>query len=67
MIAKRHLQHGTNTSKARANNGIRVLRVICNFAMFEYHTSDGQPIITVNPVKYLSHTRAWYQDVIGAG
>lgn len=61
MIAKRHLQHGTNTSKARANNGMRVLRAIFNFAMFEYHTSDGLPIITINPVKYLSHTRAWYR------
>ncbi len=61
MLAKRHLQHGTNTSKARANNAMRVLRAIFNFATFEYHTSDGQPIITVNPVKYLSHTRAWYR------
>jgi integrase len=40
---------------------MRVLRAIFNFAMYEYHTGDGQPIITVNPVKYLSHTRAWYR------
>ncbi len=61
MIAKRHAQHGTTNSKARANNAMRVLRAIFNFAMYEYQTGDGQPIIVVNPVKYLSHTRGWFR------
>lgn len=61
MIAKRHSQHGTTNSKARANNAMRVLRALFNFAMYEYQTGDGQPIIVVNPVKYLSHTRGWFR------
>lgn len=61
MIAKRHSQHGTTNSKARANNAMRVLRAIFNFAMYEYQTGDGQPILVVNPVKYLSHTRGWFR------
>lgn len=61
MIAKRHTQHGTTNSKARANNAMRVLRALFNFAMYEYQTGDGQPIIVVNPVKYLSHTRGWFR------
>lgn len=61
MIAKRHNKHGLNHSKARANNAMRVLRALFNFAMFEYLAEDGKPIITINPVKYLSHTRAWFR------
>ncbi|WP_133129949.1 tyrosine-type recombinase/integrase [Legionella yabuuchiae] len=61
MISKRHLQHGASNSKARANNAMRVLRALFNFAMNQYYTSDGQPIITMNPIKYLGHTKAWYR------
>lgn len=61
MIAKRHAQHGLEHSKARANNAMRVLRALFNFAIYEYQTGDGQAIISINPVKYLSHTRAWFR------
>lgn len=61
MIAKRHSKHGQGNSKARANNAMRVLRAIFNYAMYEYQDGNGHPIITINPVKYLSHTRAWYR------
>ena len=61
MIAKRHAQHGETNSRARANNAMRVLRAIFNFAMYQYQTGDGQPIILMNPVKYLSHTRGWFR------
>lgn len=61
MIAKQHAEHGVAHSRARANNAMRVLRAIFNFAMYEYQTGDGQPIIVVNPVKYLSHTRGWFR------
>lgn len=49
------------SSKARANNAMRVLRALFNFAMYEYQTGDGQSIIMINPVKYLSHTRGWFR------
>ncbi|MFO9088669.1 integrase family protein [Legionella pneumophila serogroup 1] len=61
MIAKRHTKHGQVNSKARANNAMRVLRAIFNYAMYEYQDGNAHPIITINPVKYLSHTRAWYR------
>jgi len=61
MIAKRHAQHGESHSRARSNNAMRVLRAIFNFAIYEYQTGDSQPIIAVNPVKYLSHTRGWFR------
>lgn len=61
MIAKRHAEHGATNSKARANNAMRVLRALFNFAMYEYQSGDGHPIIIVNPVKYLSHTRGWFR------
>ena len=61
MIAKRHTEYGASNSKARANNAMRVLRAVFNFAVYEYQTGDGQPIVSVNPVKYLSHTRGWFR------
>lgn len=61
MIAKRHAQYGASNSKARANYAMRVLRAVFNFAVHEYQLEDGQPIIAVNPVEYLSHTRSWYR------
>jgi hypothetical protein len=38
---------------------MRVLRCIFNYAAEEYLDKDGKPIITTNPVKRLSHSRAW--------
>ena len=61
MVAKRHTQFGISNSQARANNAMRVLRALFNFAVHEYQLEDGQPIISVNPVEYLSHTRGWYR------
>lgn len=61
MIAKRHNEYGAINSKARANYAMRVLRAVFNFAVHEYQLENGQPIISVNPVEYLSHTRGWFR------
>lgn len=61
MIAKRHAEFGHNHSKAGANHAMRVLRAVFNFAMHEYQNDDGKPIVTVNPVIYLSHIRGWFR------
>lgn len=61
MIVKRHTTHGESNSQARANLAMRLLRAIFNFAINEYQTADGKEIIFENPVKRLSHTRAWYR------
>jgi len=60
MIAKRHQQYGQR-SEARANLAMRVIRAIFNFAMGEYENAQGKSLIIENPVKRLSHTRAWYR------
>lgn len=60
MIAKRHAQFGLR-SKARANNAMRVLRALFNFAAGEYEDYQGQSFFPQNPVARLSHTRTWYR------
>ncbi|MGB8806778.1 MAG: tyrosine-type recombinase/integrase [Candidatus Rickettsiella isopodorum] len=61
MICKRHEKHGSERSKARANFAMRVLRALFNFAMNEYEDERGNALFLENPVKRLSHTRAWYR------
>ena len=61
MIAKRHAQHGSNRSEAGANLAMRILRAIFNFAAGQYEDEHGKSLILENPVKRLSHTRAWYR------
>lgn len=60
MIAKRHTLRG-KASEARANLAMRFLRALFNFAAGEYEDAKGQSLILENPVKRLSHTRAWYR------
>lgn len=59
MVEKRHHQLGQK-SQARANNTMRVLRALFNFAIEKYEDTEGNPVITVNPVNRLSKNRAWY-------
>lgn len=60
MVAKRHADFGKR-SQARANNAMRVLRAVFNFAAGQYEDSKGKSLFPENPVKRLSHTRAWYR------
>ncbi|MAM72038.1 MAG: integrase [Gammaproteobacteria bacterium] len=59
-VEKRHRALGKK-SKARANNTMRVLRAIFNFAMDRYEDKSGKPIILFNPVSRISSTRGWYE------
>lgn len=60
MVVKKHRQLGQR-SKARANGAFRYLRAIFNFAAAQYADADGKSLITDNPVKRLSETKAWYR------
>lgn len=60
MISRRHASYGEK-SKARANLIMRLLRAIFNFAAGQYEDTKGRALILENPVKRLSHTRAWYR------
>jgi integrase len=60
MVGRRHKELGA-ASQARANLAMRYLRAVFNFAMAEYTDAKGKPLLTDNPVKKLSQTRAWYR------
>ena len=60
LIEKRHRDLG-RVSHARANNAMRVLRAVYNYAMDKYDDLDGNPIIQSNPVSRLSRTRGWFR------
>lgn len=61
MIAKRHVVIAEAHGEAYANLSMRVLRALFNFAAGQYEDSQGRSLITENPVKRLSQTRAWYR------
>lgn len=46
-------------SAARANNAMRLLRALFNFAKGQYLDENEQPLFPNNPVSQLSHTRQW--------
>ena len=60
MILQRHKKLG-DKSHARANNTMRLLRALFNFAMYQYEKEDGSPLISINPVKHISDCRGWYR------
>jgi integrase len=58
-VQKRHTELGEK-SEARANNAMRVLRALFNFAIGQYEDSEGIAIFTDNPVRKISHAKSWY-------
>ena len=60
-VAHRHERLGRR-SHARANNAMRVLRALFNFARGQYEDAEGRSLFPENPVSRLSHTRAWYPN-----
>jgi integrase len=59
-VQRRHTKLGER-SEARANNAMRLLRALLNFAAGKYEDTQGRPLIPDNPVKRLSATRAWFR------
>ena len=62
MVAARHRKIA-KTEPVAANNVMRHLRAFVNFAIGEYETKDGNPIILDNPVRRISHNRQWTPEV----
>lgn len=60
-IAQRHSLLGEQRGCAYANFAMRLLRAIFNFSASQYEDTQGRSLITENPVKRLSQTRAWYK------
>lgn len=62
MIERKHREIGER-SPAQANLTMRFVRALFNFAIGQYEDSEGNPIISDNPIKRLSQTRSWYRVV----
>jgi integrase len=58
MVAKKH-QELSKHSQARADNTMRVLRALFNFAQDKYEKSDGTPVILFNPCTRLTRMKLW--------
>jgi len=59
MIQGRHATHGER-SHSRANNAMRLLKALFNYARGQYDDAEGRSLYPENPVDRLSHIRAWY-------
>ncbi len=74
MVHKRHVAISNaygprGKGEAQANQAMRLLRSLLNFAAATYEDAEGRPLIVENPVRRLSQTRAWNkiprrQDII---
>lgn len=60
MIETRHRDLGKK-SPARANNTMRVLRAVFNFARDKYEDAKGDSLFAINPVDRISRSRGWYK------
>lgn len=60
MVQQRHVWLGRRNGPHYANNALRLLRALYNYAAAAYDDTEGHPLIPVNPVLVLTHTRAWY-------
>ncbi|PTQ87057.1 tyrosine-type recombinase/integrase [Agitococcus lubricus] len=59
MVAIRHKKIIEGGEAIAANNVMRCLRALFNFAHGQYEDEHGKPFFTDNPVTRISHTRAW--------
>lgn len=48
--------------EAHANQSMRILRTLINYAMLVYKDGEGKPVITSNPVKELKGRRLWNKN-----
>ena len=57
-----HRALGESSGEAYANQAMRVLRSVFNFAIHYYQGVEGHSLIGTNPVAVLSQTRSWYRS-----
>lgn len=58
-VVQRHADITKHNGAAQADNAMRTLRSILNFAMVQYEGADGASPMMQNPVQRLSQTKAW--------
>lgn len=59
MVALRHKKIIDGGKAIAANNVMRHLRALFNFAIDEYEDEHGKPLFIDNPVNRISHNKAW--------
>jgi integrase len=64
MVQKRHREISNangprGKGEAHANQALRTLRCLLNYAAVVYEDASGRPIIPENPVRRLTQTRTW--------
>lgn len=60
-VERRHSRIGKK-SPSRANKTMRILRAVFEYAHGKYEDENGEPVFLHNPVKRLSHAKAWYKE-----
>ncbi|MDQ8039126.1 MAG: integrase arm-type DNA-binding domain-containing protein [Rickettsiella sp.] len=60
-VVKQHTFLGKKHGAAYADQAMAILRALFNFASVQYEDSQGRSLISENPVKRLSQTRAWFR------
>jgi len=60
MILNRHRSMAKTHGEQGANNYMRALRSLFNFAIDRYEDGSGQPVLAINPVLILTRTRSWF-------
>lgn len=58
MVKRKHKEL-SKSSPSRADNAMRVLRALFNYAIAEYELADGTPLIAINPTIKITATRTW--------
>jgi integrase len=58
-IATRHAQVTEASGPAHADNAMRTLRAVLNFAIVQFEGPGGERLMVENPVARLSQTKAW--------
>ncbi len=61
-ISAYHTKLGEQSGQSYANYAMRLLRAVFNFARAKYEDSQGNTLVTENPVSRLSATRSWFRE-----
>lgn len=61
QVSQRHRDLGVNRGEAYANQAMRFLRAVLNFAQPQYDDRAGHSLPLGNPVRVLTRTRSWYR------
>lgn len=61
-VRKIHRDLGEKGQGIYANQVMRVLRSVLNYAKGEYRNKDGESLMFTNPVQRLSDTKTWFRE-----